>query len=58
LVEELSKKQFQSLRSPLKDLVLRRCMELKLPIPQLGVGVEEQGAWIGTQSLSLAPDTE
>jgi glyoxylase-like metal-dependent hydrolase (beta-lactamase superfamily II) len=44
LVEELSKKQIQTFRSRLKDLVLRRCMELKLPIPQLGVGVEEQGA--------------
>lgn len=58
LVEVLSKKQFPSFRSGLKDLVLRRCQELKLPIPQLGIGVEEQGAWIGMQSLSLAPDTE
>lgn len=58
LIEELSKEQFPSFRSRLKDLALRKCLELKLPIPQLGVGVEEQGAWIGLQSLSLAPDTE
>jgi len=58
LVEELSKKQFASFRAQLKDLVLRRCMELKLPIPQLGVGVDERGAWIGMQSLSFAPNTE
>ena len=58
LIDELSKKQFPNFRSRLKDLVLRRCLELKLPIPQIGVGVEEQGAWIGMQSLSLAPDTE
>lgn len=58
LVEELSKNQSPSFRSALKTLVLRRCMELNLPIPQLGLGIEEQGAWIGMQSLSLAPDTE
>lgn len=58
LIEELSKQQFSGLRTKLKDHVLARCLELKLPIPQLGAGVEEQGGWIGMQSLSLAPDTE
>lgn len=58
LLEELSRKQPPSFLSRLKDLVLGRCLELALPIPQLGVGVEESGAWIGMHSLSFAPNTE
>ena len=58
LVDELSKQEFPGFRSKLKNHVLRRCLDLNLPIPQLGAGVEEQGEWIGMQSLSLAPDTE
>lgn len=58
VLEELSKAQFPAFRSRLKDLVLRRCGELKLPIPQVGAGVEEGGGWVGMQSLSLGPSDE
>jgi glyoxylase-like metal-dependent hydrolase (beta-lactamase superfamily II) len=41
-----------ALRATLKDRVLRRCLERNLPLPQMGVGVEETGAeapgyWLG-----------
>ncbi len=58
LIDELSKTQHPAFRTHLKDLVLRRCIELKLPIPQLGAGVEEFSFNVGTQDLSFAPDTE
>lgn len=58
LVDELSRAQFPAFRSQLKSHVLQRCTDLGLPIPQLGVGVEEQAMWIGMQGLSLAPDGE
>lgn len=41
LVDELSKDQFGNFRSLLKSRVLQGCTERGIPLPQMGVGVEE-----------------
>jgi eukaryotic-like serine/threonine-protein kinase len=50
LVDVLTRQHLPALRAQLKDRVLRSCLERGVPLPQMGIGVEEAGAggyWFG-----------
>jgi serine/threonine-protein kinase len=52
LVDVMTRQHLPALRTQLKDLVLRNCLSRGVPLPQMGIGVEETGAdaggyWLG-----------
>jgi glyoxylase-like metal-dependent hydrolase (beta-lactamase superfamily II) len=47
LVDVLTRHHLPAYRSQFKDRVLRSCLARGIPLPQMGVGVEEPGAEVG-----------
>lgn len=54
IVDVMARQHMPALRTLLKDLVLRSCLDRGLPLPQMGLGVEEIGAEAGGDWLPFS----